>query len=157
MAILKHLEQLMIEIGPICDELHTVLHRNENEWAIRLNERDIFAKYNHETEIVTLATDVAVLTTENPAKIYRALLLYNTMWQTTDGICMGLDNEEHIQLMINLGVPHLERGLLVDVIENISEKADYWQKVVEKMVKTSGLESHDSGLSELSNPAVLKA
>ncbi|WDE08464.1 type III secretion system chaperone [Thalassomonas viridans] len=157
MGILKHVEQLMTEIGPLCDELHTVLQRKDDEWAIRLNERDFFAKYNHDTELVTLATDVGMLSGEEREKIYKALLSYNIMWQTTDGISMGLDNEDRIQLMISLGAANLERGLLVNVIENISEKADFWQELLKSMAKASTIESHDNGLSDLFNPALLKA
>ena len=132
MTTAEQIEQLMSQIGPLMDHIEAIEQEGEDRWAIGFDgDRILYIDLDESARKLTFSIDVGEPREEARERIYETLLVYNHLWEQTNGLQMSLDAPggnvvmayDHFQL-------DLDVSALASLIDDLLERAQGWRQVI---------------------------
>ncbi|MEM6654821.1 MAG: CesT family type III secretion system chaperone [Planctomycetota bacterium] len=147
---IEQLQQVMAEIGPLTDEVLSVVQIGDREWDIALEDDvAILASYDELGEKVTFDVDVGPLPEGDPAPIFEMLLTFNSCWRETGGLRTAIDEPGgDVSLVLDYFAEQLDVTRVSAVILALLEKRSQWREAIEAVAASGDSDAAGQPLAE---------
>jgi hypothetical protein len=132
--------RLMTDVGPLLALEAVIEAEDGGAWLLVLEADDaISVELDDNAGRLVLSADLGAPAPEGRLQLYEMMLVYNTQWEGSGGVRMGLDQlGGRCVQMLELPLEDLDTQKLVSVLEGFLEVRLGWMQVVGDIDASSG-------------------
>ncbi|RVU15279.1 type III secretion system chaperone [Methylobacterium oryzihabitans] len=133
------LEEIMSQIGPMDDDIQTVLRMTDGRWIVRFGEIDVEVEHDPATNRLMFSTLIAPVPPGRAAEVLEALLLYAMAWRETGGVRMALNGPGGaVVQMADVFAPDADARTVVTVARNLAGRVPFWHDFLVAQSQAAG-------------------
>ena len=131
----RHIDHLMQQLGPLVDEIVAIRQVEQSVWALAVApDSALIVVENQTAHKLTFRITIGPVPASRRSAVYETVLLANSLWSESGGVCLALDEPDgNIEMICDLFQLDLDLATFVTVVTNILAKAKAWRKTLSKL------------------------
>lgn len=118
MLTINEVNSILIQAGPLNDEIEAVSRVGDNAWEIEFESLILALEYDAEQGRLVFEGDIGSVPEQRRAEIQEAMLNYNALWRETGGLRLAVAGES------------ITSGLVAEVAATFAERVLLWQALL---------------------------